>query len=110
MSDILVQPRRDKRAAKRFFRKLLKGLKYVPRAMITDKLGSYAARRKNCCPWLSIVGIDGLTTERRTRTSDPRTERRMRGFKAPGHAQRFPSARNRIVFPTPAGITGRKLS
>ena len=36
--DILVQSRRDKKAAKKFFRKLLKGLRYVPRAIITDKL------------------------------------------------------------------------
>ena len=36
--DILVQPHRDKAAAKRFFRKLLKGLQYVPRVLITDKL------------------------------------------------------------------------
>jgi len=36
--DILVQSRRDKRAAKKFFRKLLKGLKYVPRVIVTDKL------------------------------------------------------------------------
>jgi len=36
--DILVQSRRNKRAAKRFFRKLLKGLQYVPRVIVTDKL------------------------------------------------------------------------
>ena len=36
--DILVQCRRDKKAAKKFFRKLLKGLRYVPRVIITDKL------------------------------------------------------------------------
>jgi transposase-like protein len=36
--DILVQSRRDKKAAKKFFRKLLKGLRYVPRVVITDKL------------------------------------------------------------------------
>lgn len=36
--DILVQTRRDKKAAKKFFRKLLKGLRYVPRVLITDKL------------------------------------------------------------------------
>jgi putative transposase len=41
--DILVQEQRDKLAAKRFFRKLLKGLQYVPRRLITDKLGSYGA-------------------------------------------------------------------
>jgi putative transposase len=38
--DILVQSRRNKQAAKKFFRKLLKGLTYVPRVMITDKLKS----------------------------------------------------------------------
>jgi putative transposase len=36
--DILVQPRRDANAAKRFFRRLLKGLQYVPRVIVTDKL------------------------------------------------------------------------
>ena len=35
--DILVQSRRDKKAAERFFRKLLKGLQYVPRVIITDQ-------------------------------------------------------------------------
>ena len=34
---ILVQSRRNKQAAKKFFRKLLKGLQYVPRGIITDK-------------------------------------------------------------------------
>ena len=43
MLDILVQSRRNKRAAKKFFRKLLKGLQYVPRVIITDKLKSYGA-------------------------------------------------------------------
>ena len=41
--DILVQPRQNKNAAKRFFRKLLKDLRYIPRVLITHKLGSYAA-------------------------------------------------------------------
>ena len=35
--DILVQSRRNKKAAKKFFRKLLKGLQYVPRVIITDQ-------------------------------------------------------------------------
>ncbi len=39
--DILVQSRRNAVAAKRFFRKLLKGQRYVPRVLVTDKLGSY---------------------------------------------------------------------
>ena len=48
--DILVQRRRDKRAAKKFFRKLLKGLTYVPRVIITDKLGSYGAAKREMLP------------------------------------------------------------
>ena len=39
--DVLVQSRRNAEAAKRFFRKLLKGLRYVPRVLVTDKLASY---------------------------------------------------------------------
>jgi DDE superfamily endonuclease len=42
--DILVQSRRDRRAAERFFRKLLKGQGRAPRRLITDKLRSYAGR------------------------------------------------------------------
>ena len=37
----LVQRRRNATAAKKFFRKLLKGLRYTPRVLVTDKLGSY---------------------------------------------------------------------
>jgi putative transposase len=47
---MLVQPRRNKNAAKRFFRKLLRGLHYVPRVLITDKLGSYAAAKAEIMP------------------------------------------------------------
>lgn len=38
--DILVQSRRNAKAAKQFFRKLLKGLRYCPRVLVTDKLSS----------------------------------------------------------------------
>jgi putative transposase len=48
--DILVQRRRDKKAAKKFFRKLLKGLGYVPRLIITDKLRSYSAAKAEVLP------------------------------------------------------------
>jgi putative transposase len=48
--DILVQRRRDKNAAKRFFRKLLKGLTYVPRVIVTDKLRSYATAKRVILP------------------------------------------------------------
>jgi putative transposase len=48
--DILVQRRRDTQAAKTFFRKLLKGCRYAPRVMITDKLKSYGAAKRELLP------------------------------------------------------------
>ncbi len=48
--DILVQSRRDRHAAARFFRKLLKGQGRGPRRLITDKLGSYAAAHRAVMP------------------------------------------------------------
>ncbi len=48
--DILVQSRRNKAAAKKFFRKLLKGCQYVPRVIITDKLASYGAAKRAVLP------------------------------------------------------------
>ena len=48
--DILVQSRRDRRAATRFFRKLLKGQGREPRRLITDKLRSYAAAHRAVMP------------------------------------------------------------
>ena len=48
--DILMQSRRNRQAAKRFFRKLLKGLRYAPRVLITDKLKSYAAAKTQIMP------------------------------------------------------------
>jgi hypothetical protein len=50
MLDILVQRRRDKHAAKKFFRKPLKGLRSVPRVIITDKLRSYGAGKQEILP------------------------------------------------------------
>ena len=43
---MLVQSRRNGNAAKRFFRKLLKGLQYVPRVIVTDKLTSYSVAHR----------------------------------------------------------------
>src|SRR5882672_1825443 len=48
--DILVQRHRDKQAAKKFFRKLLKGLTYVPRVIVSDRLKSYAAAKRELLP------------------------------------------------------------
>jgi putative transposase len=48
--DILVQQRRDTEAAKRFFRKLLAGPPDAPRVIVTDKLKSYAAAKREILP------------------------------------------------------------
>ena len=53
--DGLVQRRRDKRAAKRLLRKLLKKQMRPPRVMITDKLASYVQPNARSCPALSIA-------------------------------------------------------
>src|SRR2546428_7596425 len=91
--DILVQSRRNKKAAKRFFRKLLKGLHYVPRVIITDKLKSYAAAKREILPGVEHRQSRYLNNrcENSHRPTRQR-EYRMQGFKSPGHAQRFLSA------------------
>ena len=48
--DVLVQSRRNAVAAKKFFRQLLKGLRYVPRVMVTDKLASYQVAHRELMP------------------------------------------------------------
>src|SRR5437879_3330126 len=91
--DILVQSRRNKQAAKKFFRKLLKGLQYVPRVIITDKLASYAAAKREIMASVEHRQHKGLNN-RAERSHQPtrQRERTMRRFNSPGHAQRFLSA------------------
>ena len=48
--DVLVQSRRDKLAAKRLLRKLLKKQCRAPRVLITDKLASYGAAKGEVMP------------------------------------------------------------
>ena len=91
--DILVQSRRDKKAAKKFFRKLLKGLRYVPRVIITDKLKSYSAAKAEVLP--SVEHCQQKYQNNRAENSHQPTrlrERVMRRFKSARHAQRFLSA------------------
>src|ERR1700738_3256112 len=52
--DILVQKRRDGNAAKRFFRRLLKGLQYTPRVIVTDKSRSHGVAQRSLIPTLNI--------------------------------------------------------
>src|SRR5262244_3689715 len=96
--DILVQRRRDKRAAKRFFRKLLKGLSYVPRVIITDKLKSYGAAKRELLPGVAHRQHRYLNNRAENSHQPTRQrERRMQRFKSPGHAQRFLSAQGSIA-------------
>ena len=88
--DILVQPRRDAKAAKRFFRKLLKGLQYVPRVLVTDKLRSYAVAHRAVMP--SVEHRQSRYLNNRAENSHQPTrirERVMKRFASPGQAQRF---------------------
>ena len=95
--DILVQSRRNARAAKRFFRKLLRGLQYVPRVIVTDKLKSYGAAKRTILPYVehrqskylnNRIEVSHQPTRRR--------ERQMQRFKSARHAQRFLSTHARI--------------
>ena len=91
--DILVQRRRDTRAAKKFFRKLLKGLTYVPRVLITDKLKSYGADKRELLPGLEHRQHRYLNNRAENSHQPTRQrERRRQGFKSPGQAQRFLAA------------------
>jgi putative transposase len=88
--DILVQSRRDKKAAKKFFRKLLKGLRYVPRVIITDKLRSYSAAKAEMMP--GVEHLQHKYQNNRAENSHQPTrlrEKVMRRFKSADHAQRF---------------------
>ena len=91
--DILVQSKRNKRAAKKFFRKLLSRLRYVPRVLITDKLRSYAAAKAEVLP--SVGHQHQKYQNNRAENSHQSTrlrEKMMRRFKSVGQAQRFLSA------------------
>ena len=91
--DILVQSRRNALAAKKFFRKLLKGLQYVPRIIVTDGLGSYQVAHREIMP--SVTHRRSKYLNNRAENSHQPTrerERAMKRFKSVRHAQRFLSA------------------
>ena len=95
--DILVQSRRSARAAKRFFKKLLKGLQYVPRVIVTDKLRSYGAAKRQILP--GVEHRQSRYLNNRAEVSHQptrRRERQMQRFKSARHAQRFLSSHGQI--------------
>jgi len=95
--DILVQSRRDTQAAKRLLRKLMKRQCRVPRVVITDKLASYGAAKREVMPSVEHRKHKGLNN-RAENSHQPtrRRERQMKRFKSAGQAQRFLSAHDGI--------------
>ena len=95
--DILVQSRRDKRAAKRLLRKLLKRQCRPPRVMVTDKLASYGAAKKEIMPGVEHRQHKGINN-RAENSHQPtrRRERQMKRFKSARQAQRFLSAHDQV--------------
>ena len=111
--DILVQSRRNKAAAVKFFRKLLKGCTYVPRVLSTDQLASYDAAKRE-------ILVDGehrqhkRLNNRAENSHQPtrQRERTMRRFKSAGHAQRLLSAHGPIreLLSSSGSTGGARLS
>jgi len=95
--DILVQARRDGQAAKRFFKRLLQGLQYEPRVIVTDKLRSYGVAQRQLLPGVEhrqsrYLNNRAENSHRPTR----RRERQMQRFKSSRQAQDFLSAHSFI--------------
>jgi putative transposase len=103
--DVLVQTRRDKWAALKLMRKLLKKYGFVPEKLVTDDLRSYAAAARD----LGIARRHERGRWRNNRAENShqptrRRERKMQGFKSVGSAQRFLSihAAQHFQCPTPS--------
>ena len=95
--DILVQDRRNANAAKRFFKRLLAGLKYKPKRIVTDGLRSYGVAKREVLPEVRhrtsrYLNNRAENSHRPTR----RRERQMQRFKSPEQAQRFLSSHGMI--------------
>lgn len=96
--EVLVQSRRNAKAAKRLMRKLLKGQGHVPRVMVTDKLRSYGAARREIMPSVEHRSHKGLNN----RAENPhqpvlRRERIMKRFKSRRQLQRLVSIHDPIA-------------
>jgi len=95
--DLLVQRRRDKGAALKLMRRLLKKHGFAPAVLVTDRLRSYGAAKSEM--GLSACHERGLRLNNRAENSHQpvrRREREMQRFKSPGAAQRFLSVRSAV--------------
>jgi putative transposase len=88
-----VQNRRDKGAARRFFRRLMNKSRMMPRVIVTDKLRSYGAAHREVMPSVEHRSHKGLNNRAENSHQPTRQrERAMKGFRSAGGAQRFLSA------------------
>ena len=100
--NILVTSRRDTTAATRFFRKLLKGLQYAPRVLITDQLRSYGAARRRVLQSVEHRRLKYLNNRAENSHQPSRQrERAMKRFTSARHAQRFLSCGARKLDAVP---------
>ena len=88
--DVFLQARRDGKAAKRFFKQLLRSHQAEPRKIVTDKLRSYGVAHRELMP--EVIHDTSQYANNRAELSHQPTrvrERGMRRFKSIGQAQRF---------------------
>ncbi|MFP3385012.1 IS6 family transposase [Tritonibacter sp. SIMBA_163] len=102
--EAILQSRRNKRAAKRLLFKLMKRWGFMPRRIITDKLRSYGAAKREVAPGLDHWSHKGLNNRaENSHLPFRKRERVMQGFRSPGGLQRFVSmqsaTRNRFSVP-----------
>jgi putative transposase len=96
--DVLVQKRRDKVAAKRFFSRVLAACPEVPRKIVTDQLRSYPAAKAEIPELANVrhvfVKASARVNNRAENSHQPtrERERRMRGFRTPERTQAFLSS------------------
>jgi putative transposase len=95
--DVLVQSRRDAKAAKRFMAKLMKKQRRVPRVLVTDKLRSYGVAHRELMLSVEHRSHKGLNNRAENSHQPTRQrERAMKGFRSAGRTQRFLSAFSQI--------------
>ena len=95
--DVLVQRRRDRRAAIKLMRKLLRKQGFAPKMVVTDKLRSYGSAFHQI--GLACHHEQGLRKNNRAENSHQvvrRRERKMQRFKSARSAQRFLSVHSAV--------------
>ncbi len=104
--DILVQSRRDTKAAVRLMRKLIRKQGFAPEVLVTDKLGSYGAAKRK----LGLLARHEQGLRKNSHQPTRRRERKMQRFKSTGSAQRFLSSHAAVhnTFNTQRHLVSRR--